>query len=155
MNSTYTTKQKTGKRGFTLIELLVVISIISLLASIVLSSTQVARQNAREVKRTFDIRQIKTALEFYFDDNDDVYPTAGNNQGVTSNLADLDIELAPYIRTIPMDPIYIGTSNYRYVWGKNPMGYGIRIKYEKTGFCKTGVNVKDAWWGLMTPLCSF
>lgn len=56
-----------NKNGFTLIELLVVISIISLLASIVLASLNSARVKARDARRVADIRQIQTALDFFYD----------------------------------------------------------------------------------------
>lgn len=57
---------KTG-RGFTLIELLVVIAIISLLASVILVSLNSARAKARDAKRDADLKQVSTALEFYYD----------------------------------------------------------------------------------------
>jgi type IV pilus assembly protein PilA len=63
-----------NKKGFTLIELLVVIAIIGILASVVLASLNTARRKARDAQRISDIKQIKLALEFYFDDND-AYPT--------------------------------------------------------------------------------
>ena len=66
---------KTGA-GFTLIELLVVIAIIGLLASIVLVSLNTARKKARMAKRAADLRQIVTALELYYSDNNS-YPNPG------------------------------------------------------------------------------
>ena len=50
------------KRGFTLIELLVVVSIIGLLSSIVLTSLNTARVNARNASRNAAIEQLRTAL---------------------------------------------------------------------------------------------
>lgn len=54
-------------RGFTLIELLVVISIIGLLSSITLASLNSAREKARNARRLADMRQVQTALDFYYD----------------------------------------------------------------------------------------
>lgn len=54
------------RRGFTLIEILVSISIISLLASVILSATNSARKNARDSKRISSIRELQTGLELYF-----------------------------------------------------------------------------------------
>lgn len=62
-------RQFASQPGFTLIELLVVISIISLLASIVLVSVNNTRTKGRDVKRIADLKQIRTALEFYYQDN--------------------------------------------------------------------------------------
>jgi prepilin-type N-terminal cleavage/methylation domain-containing protein len=66
---------KTKQKGFTLIELLVVIAIIGLLASVVLLALNSARQKSRDAKRLADVRQIASALELYFNDNN-AYPGA-------------------------------------------------------------------------------
>jgi len=63
-----------NKAGFTLIELLVVIAIIGLLASVVLLALNSARAKSRDAKRIADIRQMASALELYFNDNN-AYPT--------------------------------------------------------------------------------
>ncbi len=52
--------------GFTLIEILVSISIIALLSSVILSSVNSARKNARDSKRISSIRELQTGLELYF-----------------------------------------------------------------------------------------
>ena len=61
------------QKGFTLVELLVVISIIGLLSSIVLAATKVARTESRDAKRVADIREIATALDFFYTQNN-AYP---------------------------------------------------------------------------------
>lgn len=72
-------KQKSP--GFTLIELLVVISVIGLLASVILVALNGARAKARDTKRLADMRQIKTALELYYDKNSVYPPLNVENEG--------------------------------------------------------------------------
>jgi len=66
-----------NKKGFTLIELLVVIAIIGLLSTLAVVALGSARQKARDSKRLSDLKQVQTALELYFTDNN-TYP-AGTN----------------------------------------------------------------------------
>lgn len=66
-----------NKKGFTLIELLVVIGIIGLLSTLAVVALGSARQKARDSKRLSDIKQVQTALELYFTDNN-TYPVANN-----------------------------------------------------------------------------
>jgi prepilin-type N-terminal cleavage/methylation domain-containing protein len=64
---------KQGPRGFTLIELLVVIAIIGVLAAAVLTILTSARVSGRDSKRLGDVKELQTALQFYYDKNS-VYP---------------------------------------------------------------------------------
>jgi len=66
---------KYKKSAFTLIELLVVIAIIGMLATISVIALQNARAKSRDAKRAGDMKQVQTALELFFNDNNR-YPTA-------------------------------------------------------------------------------
>lgn len=66
--------QKKQTKGFTLIELLVVIAIIGLLSTLAIVALNSARQKSRDAKRVSDVKQIQTALELYFADQNG-YPS--------------------------------------------------------------------------------
>ncbi len=65
----------TNQKGFTLVELLVVIAIIAILSTLAVVALNSARQKSRDAKRVSDIKQVQTALELYFGDQN-AYPTA-------------------------------------------------------------------------------
>ncbi|NMC51616.1 prepilin-type N-terminal cleavage/methylation domain-containing protein [Candidatus Kuenenbacteria bacterium] len=73
-----------NRKGFTLIELLVVIAIIGLLATLSVVALNNARQKSRDAKRVSDIKQIQTALELYFVDQNG-YPSVGTGQTLGSS----------------------------------------------------------------------
>ncbi|MDD3285686.1 MAG: prepilin-type N-terminal cleavage/methylation domain-containing protein [Patescibacteria group bacterium] len=83
-----------NKKGFTLIELLVVIAIIGLLSTLSVLALNGARARARDAKRIADIKQIQTALEMYYNDNN-VYP---------SLLSQLTTTTPPLIKVLPTAP---------------------------------------------------
>lgn len=62
-----------NKKGFTLIELLVVIAIIGLLSTLAVVALGSARTKARDSKRLADLKQLQTALELYYTDQN-AYP---------------------------------------------------------------------------------
>jgi len=112
------------KRGFTLIELLVVIAIIGMLSSVVLASLNTARGSARDARRLEDLRQLQTAMELYYGDHG-MYPCenasacAGQSVNANGKIGEgsgLDTLLAPYIGSIPVDPLGPGDSTHYYYY---------------------------------------
>jgi len=123
------------KRGFTLIELLVVVAIIGMLSSVVLASLNTARGNARDARRQQDLKQIQTALELYYNDNN-AYPgetwcdSSQGSGGSSCPLGGSDWTassqiyqaLVPtYIQSLPADPLNTGNYYYNYE-PANPAG---------------------------------
>lgn len=109
-----------NKKGFTLIELLVVIAIIGLLSTLAVVALSSAREKARDSKRLSDLKQIQTALELYYTDNN-AYPVEATaiNLGQTATICLNSAAgftttgcATPYMGLVPTDPQ--STQNYVY-----------------------------------------
>jgi len=101
--------------GFTLIELLVVIAIIGLLASIVLVSLNSARSKARDARRLADARQIRAALEMYYDKYGGYpyYPYPSCIYSTSSNFLQ-ELVSGGFLGQVPTDPLNTDDPRYRY-----------------------------------------
>jgi prepilin-type N-terminal cleavage/methylation domain-containing protein len=71
---TMTTATGSRERGFTLVELLVVMAIVALLAAMVAPSLALAKEKARRISCSANLRQMHFAFSFYADDNNDFLP---------------------------------------------------------------------------------
>ena len=84
------TRLRKPMRGFTLIELLVVIAIIALLLSILMPSLNAARELARRVVCSSNLRNISQVYMLYGNDNKDKlpWPTYSHNYPNTLHSGD-------------------------------------------------------------------
>jgi len=132
-----------NNKGFTLIELLVVIAIIGLLSTLAVVALNSARQKSRDSKRVADMKQVQTALELYFADENG-YPDdsgtlgAGDFQKLCDDAADGWVSSATactttYMGLVPSAPTPAdGTcdaTNNPYIYtagaGTPPASYGM------------------------------
>lgn len=82
-----------NKSGLLSSNYFVVIAIIAIIATITVVALQNSRANARDAKRLADVKQMQTALELYFNDNNS-YPTSS----ITSTIATSNVV---YMTSIP------------------------------------------------------
>ena len=120
-------KSRRGSFAFTLIELLVVISVIALLIAILLPTLRAARDSARAVICSSNLRQLGMVLPMYANDHDDQLPpglvgvlTSGNWQYFIAPYLRLD---QPYLfgRDYLPCPVEVGSYNGQFItwhsWG--------------------------------------
>ncbi len=85
--------------GFTLIELLVVISIIAILVAILLPTLSSARETARLLTCTSQVRQFAVATQLYVNDHDGALPFGFGNPSIGEWTYSFRQVLPPYIQS--------------------------------------------------------
>ena len=147
MNNVCSKKNFASKyKGFTLIELLVVVAIIGVLASVIVASLSNARIKTRDAARMSNVRQIRSALEFYYNDYGR-YPNAWDS--VTPALTSF---LVPqYMPSVPDDPYSPGSTGYASV---SPNSYVMYVYYEGKASCKVGVEPALSTFYPGVPVCN-
>ncbi|MEI7452026.1 MAG: LamG-like jellyroll fold domain-containing protein [Candidatus Falkowbacteria bacterium] len=132
------------RSGFTLIELLVVIAIIGILATIAVVALQNARAKARDARRIADVKQVQTALELFFNDQQRYPTTAEFNAG--SIFSTTTNGTTTYMAKIPVAPTpndnTCATADNNYTYTSND-GATYSLSFclgGPTGTTRAGVN---------------
>lgn len=119
--------------GFTLVELLVVIAIIGVLVSLLLPAVQAAREAARRISCTNNLRQIGIALHLYHDTYR-VFPPAGLYAvGAASDSFSVQARLLPYLEQENLQNLI----NWSLPYGSQPQVAGTKVS---TFICPSEIN---------------
>jgi len=132
------------KKGFTLVELLVVIAIIGILSTLSVVSLNSARAKSRDARRLSDIKQIRTALDMYYDSSS-TYPLSctttlgtGNCACLTSvgwtNTSTTNCTGTIFMQKVPSDPLSSASS---YTSTSSGQSYEIVYKLEANSASST------------------
>lgn len=109
--------------GFTLIEVLTVVVIIAILASILIATFLKARAQSTVAASKVSIKNIGTALETYFTDQD-AYPET------------LGVLVPAYVPALPTDPCTNAPYGYAGIGGPPPVDYKLSVTFPLTSSCR-------------------
>jgi prepilin-type N-terminal cleavage/methylation domain-containing protein/prepilin-type processing-associated H-X9-DG protein len=127
------------RRGFTLIELLVVIAIIAILAAILFPVFAQAREKARQITCTSNLKQIGLGIMMYQQDYDETYPFNDWINGAVPIEEQWYNAIGPYVKngqSYSYDAAYNGLGG---VWScpdeplAQPQNYGINNELAPDG----------------------
>ena len=115
---------RSKQRGFSLVELLVVITIIAILSVVAYTALGGQTLKARNSRRAQDLSTIQSALEIYFIENGNKYPTQ-----LDDGMPLTTIDLVPkYMPKMPKDPTK--ADDYVYVYDSATKTYQLSSTQE-------------------------
>lgn len=114
--------RQNSTQGFTLVEILVVMMIIGVIASMLLVNFQDARTRSRDSVRKADLRQVKSALQLYYNDYQQFPDSNGGSilgcgvgaGGQCSWGGAFAADGTTYMNALPLDPLNSGDYVYEY-----------------------------------------
>lgn len=125
-----------NKKGFTLIELLVVIAIIGLLSTLAAVVLGSARVKSRDSTRLSNLKQLQTALELYYTDQNS-YPAGEGISLGTASYSCLNATgfagngcVNPYMPKLPTDP---KSGYYKYTVGTGTYAVSAALEGDVNG----------------------
>ncbi len=98
------------KKGFTLIEILIVVAIIAIIGTLAVLAVNSARSKQRDATRLSNVRQMQSALEDYFNENNEYPggelmplgdPSISKCLGATGFAGDCTADKSTIIRVVP------------------------------------------------------
>lgn len=123
--------KKNRRKGFTLIELMVTISIIAILSTVGYVTYSNAQSTARDARRRQDLRSMISALELYYQQNNNQFPIRSTSIKSTDTTGawKLSSFLTNDISQLPADPI--NDTTYYYLYNSDGTTYHLCAKLEK------------------------
>ena len=148
--------ERRAPRGFTLVELLVVIAIIGILIALLLPAVQAAREAARRMQCSNNLRQIGVAVLVY-ESHYDVFPVNicfGNDSGVRESGYSWLIGILPFLEYQPLfDSMVFEGSVDEGLGMVNPKNHQAIRTQVPTYYCPSDtaqqdIPVKTNLWGM-------